>query len=747
MNKLNCANRIISTGNRGFLLYLAYIIFILFRDAIDLLCFFVGWPQPTILSAIIAVAGTIGVWFYFRKHLKHTKIGISLGVIICIVAISIYGVFKSVIPDLSYDTMNYHLLIQDPGFKNYFQYNVAPGNFQMFGFALPDRMFYYPRLFLGYRMGTLMNTAVFLLMYVQTYELLKILYGEKLAAVREKTNQAYGKSVVNLLFSEWLLAFAIVMVHDVVGQYGTYLIDSIGIPVALELVRILVTNNNEKHNSRSIMYFAFLAGVFFCMKMTHIVYLVPLVIAFVWQNIKEFNWKLFLACIVVGLSPVAIYMAYNFSVTGNPVFPYFNAFFSSAYYGDTNFKDVRWGPSNITEAILWPLYLIINPKYRQSEVPNIWPYGFIGALVACLYFGYNKIRKRILPGNKAGILYAVFVVSLYLWTVSTGHIRYFVFGFILSGILFVDFYIDVILNQKKLINSVSLLLCTAVLIAPCVNFYQNHVGIEFAFRSYNKDTWQQNAASVLKDRSFANEQQSEKVDVFLLNTVPSGGWSYIINEDTPAINNYYIHEYMPEESSREYNKAIASLLSDDLGVYDVFPQSTDFETYVNQLNEYGIKLKSMEWLDTQHLYNRDNVALVELAALEIGEENQIYYCNESGRNQVALTNYSDSIELSFHAGLLYDFGWFDIAHGNNVRLQVSFTDGTTFKNYEVVDIDEGMFTIVTQEFDVSVFSGDPLSLSFTLINDYGEIAGLAPYRCVILNPVINGGTIADECTT
>lgn len=156
-----------------FAIYLLYAIAILLSDWIDLFCFILKWPQASVISRVIVLIACGSITYIMRKRViiirERKDIVYWLGVF----SILALGIIKGGVPDTSTDVMNYHLIAQNPGFMHNFSYNIAPGDFQLFGFALPDRMFYLPRILLGYRMGTIFGSIVLIIIYTQVYEIIK----------------------------------------------------------------------------------------------------------------------------------------------------------------------------------------------------------------------------------------------------------------------------------------------------------------------------------------------------------------------------------------------------------------------------------------------------------------------------------------------------------------------------------------------------------------------------------------------
>ena len=152
--------------SRFFYLFFLYTVFIWSCEALDLIGWLAGYEQAGLLSRITALIMT-GIAhlrvrrktsFYGwdgtgklekkeqRDWISRLEQWLFLGSCLLIAG---FCLLKCIFPDFSYDTGNYHLYVQNPGFADNIHYNVLPGRFQLFGFRLPDRMFYLLRSVLG----------------------------------------------------------------------------------------------------------------------------------------------------------------------------------------------------------------------------------------------------------------------------------------------------------------------------------------------------------------------------------------------------------------------------------------------------------------------------------------------------------------------------------------------------------------------------------------------------------------------
>ncbi len=388
-----------------------------------------------------------------------------------------FYLLKGAFPDISEDVTKYHILLQEPKLRDMTGSDLFPGSFQGFGFPLPDRLFYPFRSLLGYRAGTILNLICLMLIFVQSEH---ILYRLTTGLIRHISP---------------ILSFLAVCQYDLLLQVSTYMVELSSLVLILEALYILLcfipslssdgeTSAAEKGLSRAQLfpisaYFTFLCGMIFAAKMTNIIYAAPLILIYVFDIRKQVTPRLFILCFLIGLLPVSIYLIHNYSMTGNPVFPYYNTIFDSPYFPDIDFKDERWGGKGLVEKLLWPFLLISDPGYAKSELPAPYTLGLLSAWVATGLFilgllikafkrlirGSGEVNKSLTSGSLpmetlprpkmvivsksltsgslpsfARLLFFVVCCSL-MWSFSTGHSRYYMAGslsLMLLGIIATD---------------------------------------------------------------------------------------------------------------------------------------------------------------------------------------------------------------------------------------------------------------------------------------------------------------------
>ena len=97
-----------------------------------------------------------------------------------------------------------------------------------------------------------------------------------------------------------------------------------------------------------------LAGLLLALKTSNLLYLLPL-LAWLCASMPAGARMRWLGRMGLGLLPVAASSyAYAWWITGNPLFPFYNAVFKSPYYPAENFRDLKW-MAGVSWRSLWDL--------------------------------------------------------------------------------------------------------------------------------------------------------------------------------------------------------------------------------------------------------------------------------------------------------------------------------------------------------------------------------------------------------
>lgn len=578
----------IHIDSKIFFLFLSYLVFIWLCEVADLVCFLFGFPQVTVLSRLIVI-GVFGFILYvilpnitFGKN-KFNYVFFVAGAFL-IVGL---GFFKGMRVDVSFDTGNYHLIAQNPSFINYFDQHYGLGNFQIWGFRLSDRLFYPFRFILGLRMGTLFNSLILSICYYQLIQILRELSNGKLKKWTE------------------LYALIILLGQDCLFTLGNYYVDTIGIPLCLEIVRLMIKAQNTHINSAEIIYFSILNGFLFALKMTNIVYCIPAVLLFIFLC-KKIKIKIFLISGIGCCLPCFVYLIFNFLCTGNPIFPYFNTIFQSPYFTLENFKDNRWGGQNLFEKIFWGIYSVLNPEYRQSEIHNtntyIYVIGIVGIIIYVIIFLFNKWRKKQYKTLHIELI-VFWLSSSALWGITTGYSRYFAFGMILLSIIGYQF-LDSISKMPYFYEFSYILILFAILITH-KQVYDWLDGREWSWSKVDGASIEKNINYIFKDQKYEGTYNFSNKTSFVLSESYYGGYANWISDDSYILN--LSCDWISELEKEHFKNNLYNICQSG-SVYDIKFNDINLDEYGNSLKQYGLKVDNITKVDS----NIGTFSLVEL---------------------------------------------------------------------------------------------------------------------------------------
>lgn len=671
-------------SSMGLCILLLYIMLIWLCELADIICYILNFSQVTVISRIIVGIVFLYTLFLLKRYVKVKKCYVSSLMIVIGILVMVFGVFKCIIPDLSADVMNYHLYIQNPGFRHNFIDNLCPGNFTMYNFRLTDRLFYLFRLLFGYRAGTILNSVFIVLIYFQVTRMLRTLSGGKFQVIRKHNR------FLNIVIREDIIAIGVTFILDLLMQSGTYMVELVSVSVALELMNCLW----KRATKINAIGFCVLAGFLLCLKMTNIVYIFPMLILMIIKIRNKITLKLFGICFLVGCIPCSIYIIYNFCETGSPLFPWYNEIFKSPFYPPQNFKDGRWGPDTWYELILWPVYTVFFPNHRQSEIPNMFSIAYLGILVAMLGGVIRFWWQRRLTKNN--ITLWLILSSFYLWAFTTGHTRYYIFGFIIGGILMVEFWFSLIVRyRKKLISFLATGMICLMLCQPIGGVVKVAMGYEWSWRNsidlFKSDIAMKNVQYFLNDHNDDFQVKSMEIDAFVLNS-SFGSAASLVNPDVPIYSNYYL-SYMSEPEMQRQAKKIDQLFATKENIYDIIFSRGDINEYIERLNASGMYIESVKAIDIPFCYN-DTIYLVKL-----GKNSKTNTITVQG-NKIPIPEGVQSLNLTGDIGVGLHLGWYE---GQELQYNICVSDGNVSYNIYSDTITEGIWKKLDAKLQLSSY--------------------------------------------
>lgn len=394
-------------------LFISYILFIIINDYM----YVILKPSSSLCSYLISSVIMIILYLILKRKIKIKKDNFNKTDVIFLLVI--FGIFflRMAFPDSAYDTLNYHLYVQENAFANNTTYNFFPARWiNTFSFPLADRMHYFFRLILGYRLGMICNIFCLLVVFYQLKRILK--------------NYIKNDIIISIL------PIIIILTEQIMSNMITYYVDLFVIPILLEIIIILLKYNNETSNAQH--YFVlFLSGIAVALKVSNLIFLIPLAIAYIFKFRKSINYKTFLIGVPIAIFPILIYILNNYIQTGNPVFPFYNKIFKSEYLDNINWIEEFYGPKTFVEQLLWPVYTLTST--RRTFDTNIYYgricFGFIAAIICVITGVFFKIKKD----KKFDFTFWIsilFLILAFVWANNMmGYIRYALILEILAGII------------------------------------------------------------------------------------------------------------------------------------------------------------------------------------------------------------------------------------------------------------------------------------------------------------------------
>lgn len=438
-----------------------FILLILFIQVIltDTLIYFthISYGIANVIASVINISFAIlcikKKWIKIETNFNKWDI-IFFVLLVTIIAITI------IFPDNFWDSYSYHLYLQENPFTDKINDDFFPGRtLTSFIFPIADRIFYMFRNLLGFRLGTLPG---YLLLAVMFYQCKKIL----LILTKEKIEEKY-LSILSILP---LCAFVVLQ------RLGTYYIDNFSIVFLLEFVYIILNESKGILKNKSQLYYlALIVGITVCIKITNAIYMVfPLLYLLIIniKDIKQIKWYDYILLIITAVLPMLPYLLDAIIQTGSPVFPYYNTIFKSEYFEEINWIDTRFGPKNIIQLLLWPIYIAKHPE-KSCEIGYVdggYVFGYIVVGIYLIYLLYKAVIKKEKINTKV-LLYSLLLVYLYLvWAkFIIGYARYGGVITVLSMILIVKLLTDVVQNQKYI---TIIVLSTMIFVSTRLGIYQ-----------------------------------------------------------------------------------------------------------------------------------------------------------------------------------------------------------------------------------------------------------------------------------
>lgn len=473
------------------------------------------WLAPNGLAWTLTVSLTAIAWYLLNTRQPAKQESAPFLVIVALPLFVIYAM-RVAFPDASFDQLNYHLLSAERGLRGlpFTSADFFPAQFQFN--PAPEMATGITRWLLGYRLGTILNY-------------LALLWAGSILC----------KLLSNYIRNErWrcLAVLLILLSEQALFEINNNMMDLLAVPLLLEATYVIVYG--EKFDRRDVARVAFFLGASVAFKLTNLAFVVPLIGVFAYRLYARklsLNVKDALLALTLFLAPLIPFSLFMYRETGSPVFPFYNKIFQSPYWPLMNWKDVRWGPKSLWEGLIWPVLIWFKPE-RTSELPV-----YSGRL--SLIFLAVIVCLLLRPQAKIRTVCVIILISLGLWTISTGYVRYATYVEFLGGVVVLTTACQLTrfkgALRQALIVLPWLILSIQALVA-CHYVYR----LEWGMRPtvfHSPDAFVSESRNILRDHSFLKfvpereRRLIDNVDVWIESNVETNGLETLLKRDAPII--------------------------------------------------------------------------------------------------------------------------------------------------------------------------------------------------------------------
>lgn len=587
----------------------------------------------TIANIIAIVVNFIFNFFIIKKKLIEIKSDFCRWDLFAFVIIAAMIGISIMIPDASYDTYSYHIYLQESPFVNKINSDFFPGRtLTSYVFPLADRIFYLFRVMLGYRLGTVIGYLLLIVIFYQIKNILKYM-------LKGKIQEKY----ISILSVLPLFTYALL------EELGEYYIDIFSVVFILEIIYVTICERRDIIKEKFRLYYLlFIVGICVSMKISNVVYvLMPFIIIFI-QNIKDLKkikWYEYFAMIFVCLLPVLTYVIYNIIQTGNPVYPYYNKIFKSKYFLEENWLDTRYGPQNIIQTLLWPIYIYKHPEkfYEIPTVDIMWGVGYILGILYLIKTFIDKIfRKKEV--NKDKVIFAILILATNItWAkFALGYQRYGIVIPIMSEVFVIVMFLESVLNKKIIYNIIA---ASIIVYSMCTAYNLDMIYDNNLLRSIKiKDS--EGIHSILENVKYLfKDRKTEKYDI-------DGIWGVIYdNSAIPELLNVddsLVHlERGTKTTASEITEKKYWEYVNENDIY-IPTDNTRLGATISYLNLYKFKIENIEkvMLNVNFLPNTTNYIYILKVSYDENCNNNLDDMSLLEKNNLELKLENDNTQVS-----------------------------------------------------------------------------------------------------
>lgn len=606
---------------RPFIIFLfALIFFFWLKDCAEFVFYVCGnnGSNINIYCSVIALIVFIASFFFVKKTVFKNKAFPTLKEIfqperkkewlllfLISLPLILFGLFRCIYPDLSYDTGHYEIYLQDFRFSEN-KTNFGVGAIRTYFFPLSERVFGFSRHLLGYRLGTILTTFLLVVIIFSSYDFIKRFLSEY--------------APVNKLefILPAFLSLYIIFADNTLLILSSYKTDLLGIPFLQELLYMLFFGGRS---SKRVNFFIFyiITSLVVSLKLTYLPYAVILGLAYYIKNYKQLPLlTLFFIPFIVLLFP-SIYMLYNFIETGNPVYPVYNKIFHSPLYPIENYIDPRWGPKNLKETLF---YHIIT--WQDNTRCNEWSlfsyrllFGSFISFACILYYLFSLIKKRNNPFfRQIALLSLISILADYACTVSTGYYRYGIIIEVFYGLVMATLLIYLKKNIINLFIAFAILFQCAVTYKNICKKQLNQCWADYPGLLGNKEKRNDNISRMLHDygASLDNNETMPKIDAFVsIYECMLDGWAKLLNNKAPIYN---LSPGRPADSISKLEKNVIRVQSQNNNIMLLSGVEHIRANAINVINLKGYMATDMYEIHPNFLRAKEPIFLFKIKYLD-----------------------------------------------------------------------------------------------------------------------------------
>lgn len=319
-------------------------------------------------------------------------------------------------PAFEFDHLNYHLVNTERSLRGWpmIDGEFFPGTLLIN--PAPDMVFGVLKYAVGYRLAPILNIAALL----WTASLLNEIIAPMIA-----------RRLVRYLGVLFILA-----TDQISYLVNIYMVDLLSLPLLLSATLLTLRLKQAQRLDRTVIKIALFLGISVAFKLTNAFFVLPIIALVLFELFKLRRERPFpparalITAALAAVLPSIFFFAYMFRQSGNPVFPYYNKIFKSPLMLAVNYHDPNFGPSTFLSKMFWPIISFIYPT--ELSAMNAAPVysgrlnlGFVLSLCLLVWPKTPPVIRR---------LSFVMVLGCFLWSFSSGDLRYALFGEIFGGI-------------------------------------------------------------------------------------------------------------------------------------------------------------------------------------------------------------------------------------------------------------------------------------------------------------------------